>query len=52
MALMRTVHLAVFAEFRRWMADKARGRAAPKKRRDARQAAIVQALIDEGFLAP
>lgn len=50
MALMRTVAPAAFIEFKRWLADAALHRPEPKRRRDRRQADIVQALLDEGLL--
>lgn len=50
MAMMRTVAPAVFVEFKRWMAESAPERPQLKRRRDLRQAEIVQALLDEGLL--
>jgi hypothetical protein len=50
MVLMRTIAPETFVEFKRWMAEKAAYREEPKRRRDLRQAAIVQALMDEGLL--
>jgi Nucleotidyltransferase len=50
MTLMRTVAPATFIEFKRWMAAKAVHREEPKRRRDVRQADIVQALLDHGLL--
>lgn len=50
MAHMRTVAPATFVALKRWLAEKAPGRAAVKRRRDRRQADVVQALIDEGLL--
>lgn len=50
MALMRTIAPETFVEFKRWMAEKAPQRPEPKRRRDLRQAAIVQALLDEHLL--
>jgi len=50
MALMRTIAPEAFVEFKRWMAEKAPQRPEPKRRRDRRQAAIVQKLLDEGLL--
>ncbi len=50
MTLMRTISPASFVEFKRWMAKKAPGRPEMKKRRDLRQAEIVQKLLDEGLL--
>ena len=47
---MRTVAPETFVEFKRWMAEKAVYREEPKRRRDLRQAAIVQALMEEGLL--
>lgn len=49
-ALMRTIAPAAFVEFRRWMASKAPQRPEAKRRRDLRQAEIVQKLLDEGLL--
>ena len=51
MAVMRTVDPRTFVEFKRWMA-KQRTRPAPRRQRDARQADIVQALLDEALLTP
>ena len=50
MTRMRTIAPESFIEFKRWMAEKAQNRPEPKRRRDLRQATIVQALIDEGLL--
>ncbi len=50
MACMRTVAPQVFVDFKRWMATSAEGREPIRKRRDLRQAQIVQALLDEGLL--
>jgi Nucleotidyltransferase len=50
MTLMRTVAPATFIEFKRWMAEKAVHREEPKRRRDLRQADIVQSLLDNGLL--
>lgn len=50
MTLMRTIAPEAFVEFKRWMAEKAPQRPEPKRRRDLRQAAIVQALLDERLL--
>lgn len=50
MALMRTISPVTFVEFKRWMAAKAPNRPEPKRRRDLRQADIVQSLLDSGFL--
>lgn len=52
MVLMRTIAPQTFVEFKRWMADKAPHRPAVKKRRDLRQAEIVQTLLDQGLLIP
>lgn len=49
MALMRTLDPTVFVEFKRWMSGKA-DRPEIKRRRDARQAEIVAALLSEGLL--
>ena len=50
MALMRTIDPTVFARFKRWMADNAKHRPDAKRRRDVRQAEIVEALLNEGLL--
>ena len=50
MTLMRTIVPEAFVEFKRWMAEKAPQRPEPKRRRDRRQADIVQKLLDEGLL--
>lgn len=50
MALMRTIAPTAFIEFKRWLADAAEHRPEPKRRRDRRQADIVQGLLDEGLL--
>lgn len=50
MTLMRTIVPEAFVEFKRWMAEKAPQRPEPKRRRDRRQATIVQTLLDEGLL--
>ena len=50
MALMRTIAPRVFAEFKAWLAVEAPDRPAVKRRRDAQQSAIVQALLNEGLL--
>ena len=50
MALMRTIAPASFVEFKRWMATKAPQRPEAKRRRDLRQAAIVQKLLEDGVL--
>lgn len=50
MARMRTVAPATFIAFKRWLADKAPKRPAAKRRRDRRQADIVQLLVDDGLL--
>ena len=52
MALMGTVAPRVFVEFKRGMAKSAPRRPQLKRRRDLRQAEIVQALLDEGLLVP
>ena len=51
MASMCTIAPASFVEFKRWMAKEAVNRPEPKRRRDLRQADIVQSLLDEGLLA-
>jgi hypothetical protein len=50
MTLMRTIAPKTFVTFKRWMAAKAQYRAEPKRRRDLRQATIVQSLMDNGLL--
>lgn len=50
MTLMRTIAPQSFIEFKRWMAAKVPQRLEAKRRRDLRQADIVQALLDEGLL--
>ena len=50
MALMRTIDPAVFVSFKRWMAENAQNRPEPKRRRDVRQADIVEGLLREGLL--
>lgn len=52
MAFMKTVAPATFVAFKRWMAESAPQRPQPKRRRDLRQATVVQALLDEGLLVP
>lgn len=52
MVLMRTIAPQAFVEFKRWMAAEVPQRPEPKRRRDLRQADIVQALLDEGLLMP
>lgn len=50
MTLMRTIAPETFVQFKRWMAQKAPHRPEPKRRRDRRQADIVQVLLDDGLL--
>ena len=50
MALMRTIDPTVFVNFKRWMAGNAKHRPDAKRRRDVRQAEIVEALLKEGLL--
>lgn len=52
MTLMRTIAPTSFTEFKRWMAEKVQQRPEPKRRRDSRQANIVQSLLDSGLLVP
>ncbi len=52
MALMKTVAPGTFVSFKRWMAESAPDRPQIKRRRDLRQAEIVQTLLDEGLLVP
>ena len=51
MVLMRTIAPQVFVDFKKWLATDAPDRLSIKRRRDTQQAAIVQALFDEGLLA-
>lgn len=48
--LMRTIVPETFVQFKRWMAQKEPHRPEPKRRRDQRQADIVQVLLDDGLL--
>lgn len=50
MAMMHTISPAVFVEFKRWLASRARHREPIKQRRDTLQADIVQGLITDGLL--
>lgn len=50
MALMRTIAPESFIEFKRWMVATVPQRLESKRRRDLRQADIVQALLDQGLL--
>ena len=50
MTLMRTIAPETFVEFKRWMAAEAPNRPETKRRRDRRQADIVQSLLDSGLL--
>lgn len=50
MTLMRTIAPESFVEFKRWMVANVPQRLETKRRRDRRQADIVQALLDEGLL--
>ncbi len=50
MARMRTVAPQSFVDFKRWLGKKAPNRAEAKRRRDLRQADIVESLITEGLL--
>lgn len=52
MTLMRTIAPGTFVAFKRWMAAEASDRPEPKRRRDRRQADIVQSLLDSGLLMP
>lgn len=51
MAIMRTVEPRTFIDFKRWMARQP-SRPAPRRQRDARQAGIVQALLDDALITP
>lgn len=50
MARMKTVSPQTFVAFKRWLAEKATNRDPVKRRRDVRQADIVQRLLDEQLL--
>lgn len=50
MAKMKTIAPQSFVEFKQWLSEKAEGRNPMKRRRDQRQAAIVQKLLDDGLL--
>jgi hypothetical protein len=50
MALMRTIAPAAFVEFKHWLGEQAPARPPAKRRRDLRQAQIVQTMLDEGLL--
>ena len=50
MGLMRTIAPETFVAFKRWMAAEARNRPEPRRRRDRRQADIVQSLLDSAIL--
>lgn len=50
MTRMRTIAPGAFIEFKRWMAANAAHRPEAKRRRDLRQADIVQHLLDDGLL--
>ena len=50
MTLMRTIAPETFVAFKRWMATEALSRPEAKRRRDRRQADIVQSLLDSGLL--
>lgn len=50
MATLKTVSPQTFVEFKRWLADKADNRDPIKRRRDQRQADIVQNLLNERLL--
>lgn len=52
MARMRTVAPESFVDFKRWMGKRAAKRTEAKRRRDLRQADIVESLLDEGLLTP
>ena len=51
MASMRTISPRTFVDFKTWMGTAVPERPEPKRRRDLRQAAIVQALLEQGLLA-
>jgi hypothetical protein len=50
MALMRTIAPLAFVEFKRWMVANVPQRPESRRRRDQRQADIVQTLLDQGLL--
>jgi len=50
MALMHTIAPQTFIEFKRWMVARVPQRLESKRRRDQRQADIVQTLLDQGLL--
>ena len=50
MAHMHTIAPEAFVAFKRWMAESAKHREPAKRRRDERQADIVQSLLDRGML--
>lgn len=50
MAPMRTIAPRTFIDFKLWLAERAVDRPAPKRRRDRRQASIVQELLNAGLL--
>jgi hypothetical protein len=50
MTLMRTIAPESFVKFKRWMAAKLPQRAEAKRRRDLRQAEIMQAMLDQRLL--
>lgn len=52
MTMMRTIAPESFVEFKQWMAEHAQYRDPAKRRRDLRQAQIVQGLLSEGLLLP
>ena len=52
MARMKTVAPSSFVAFKQWLAASAPQREPAKRRRDLRQAGIVQQLLDEGLLPP
>ena len=51
LATMRTVDPRTFVAFKRWMAEHAQNREPLKRRRDLRQAQIVQELLYEGLVS-
>jgi len=50
MAKMKTIAPKTFVEFKLWLAEVAEKRDPIKRRRDQRQATIVQKLLDERLL--
>jgi hypothetical protein len=47
---MKTIDPKVFVQFKEWMATEAPDRPEMKRRRDLRQARIVQSLLENGLI--